>query len=331
MHGGTNCDTRYRPAVSCNRWLPAIYDFAETNCGHGGSSPKWPVMAQVSQGQECNGTRTLSQSRFDRMLELLKQDLRSLLSQGALIRFMVSQRSRSSFFKTVLGQGWLIVAPLTEMAIYYFLIVIIFKVKPGGSVHPFVLLMTGLTHFLFLQQVLTAECSAILRHERILLQVRLEPLVFTAITFYEHTQKWVISLILLALVYFNMGPSVSSKILFYPCVLLLLCIIGWSGSVLFSALGIFLRDLPNILTIMLRITMYFSPVLYETSFVPDAYRGIYLYNPIACLFALLQWSTLEGSCPSFGPVLVLMAFTIGCFVLAHYLFNRMKPSFTKVL
>ena len=91
----------------------------------------------------------------------------------------------------------------------------------------------------------------------------------------------------------------------------------------------FFRDVQQLTTIGLRILMYVSPVIYGLSLVPDAYRGWYLLNPIACLFALFQWCLLGGEAPPMWTVGV-MAAVLGTFiVIAHLVYSRQAPRITK--
>ena len=62
-----------------------------------------------------------------------------------------------------------------------------------------------------------------------------------------------------------------------------------------AAINLFFRDLERIVTILLTIGFYFTPILYPLAMVPEAYQGWALANPLAPL--MLSWRSLwlEGT------------------------------------
>ena len=92
---------------------------------------------------------------------------------------------------------------------------------------------------------------------------------------------------------------------------------------------VFFRDLESATGILLRIGFYLCPIMYSTRFVPEPYRELYLYNPLACLFALLQWSVLGTPAPQSGPLFFMFASFAVVIVCAHYAYDVGKRRFTK--
>ena len=212
----------------------------------------------------------------------------SLRRYAGLIRFMTTVRRRSSVFKTLLGRVWFLLNPLAQMLIYYFLVAIIFN-RPGvAGVSPFIMIMTGVTHYTFLQQTLSVGGLSITNNESLLMQVRLEPAIFVGVSFADMFRNFAIMFALYVLFFLLLGPALTWRAAWYPVLLATLIAVAWSGSLLLSTLIVFFRDVQQLTTIGLRILMYVSPVIYGLSLVPDAYRGWYLLNPIACLFALVE-------------------------------------------
>lgn len=260
--------------------------------------------------------------------------VRSIYRYRGFIRFVAKRWRGGNIYKTIVGRGWLIITPLANMLIYYFLIAIVFQRGDMAGVHPFLMIMTGIVHYLFFHQSLNRACSAILNNESLLMQLSVDPIVFVAATAYQQVQDFLIVLFLYLVFYLWLGPGLTANVLWYPLCLLGLLLLIWSWSVIIASLTVFLRDLEQLLSITLRMLMYLSPVVYTIEFVPEQQWGLplrelYLYNPVACLFALLQWSLLGVSMPSAGPIVVLVAFIIASFWGGQLIYRRAKPKFTK--
>lgn len=254
---------------------------------------------------------------------------RNLLQHRDLIRFMAATRRRNGVFKTLLGQSWHVLNPLAQMLIYYFLVVFIFQRGAIEGVHPFIMIMSGIVHYTFLQSCLTTSCNAIVGNEGLLLQIPLRPIIFTATAFLSLVRNFGTSLLIMILAYVWMGPELSWRLAYYPLILAVLFGVCWSGSILLSSLSVFFRDVSQMASIALRMLMYLSPVVYGLAFVPERFRDLYLLNPIGCLFALFQWCLLGGMVPPAGAIMS-MAVSFSCLcVLAHVVYLRSTPRFTK--
>ncbi len=246
-----------------------------------------------------------------------------------LIRFMTSVRRRSSVFKTLLGRIWFLLNPLTQILIYYFLVAIIFN-RPGvAGVSPFIMIVTGITHYTFLQQGLANGAGAITGNETLLMQVRLESAVFVAVAYLNTLRNFAIMFAIYGLFFLWMGPDWHVRMLWYPVLLAVLATVVWSGSLLLAVAVVFFRDVKQLITVTMRILLYLSPVIYSLNLVPEAYRGLYLLNPVGCFFALLQWCLLGGEAPPAFAIALLATLTIGFVTLAHVMYFRLSPRITK--
>jgi ABC-type polysaccharide/polyol phosphate export permease len=196
------------------------------------------------------------------------------------------------------------------------------------------MVMVGLSHYLFLQKGLLGSCRSIVGRERMLLQMPIEPMIFSAVTFLRHLRGFGISILLVAAIYLWKGPAAGAHLAWYPLCLAALLVVVWAWSVLLGVLTVFFRDLPNLATIALRLLLYMSPVIYPLSLVPEErwglkLRALYLLNPLASLFSILQWSLLGGTAPGLESVAVTAVFVATSLLLAHLAYARLTPSITK--
>ena len=231
-------------------------------------------------------TDTRSAHRPSGLRQLLPQIKKHYAIQfhyRALIHFIVVGQSKSDLFKTVLGEAWFVIEPLMRMAIYYFLLIVVFNGRASYGVDPFLLIMFGLTHYLLFQQSVTTASTTLLDNELILMQLNIEPMVFIAISFLKTLKNFMFSLGLYYLFHLIISPSFTFTILAYPFLLGILAILSWSFSIILASLTVFFRDFKQLISIILYVLMYFSPVIYTADFFPARVRELLLYNPIGCL------------------------------------------------
>jgi ABC-type polysaccharide/polyol phosphate export permease len=243
---------------------------------------------------------------------------------------MALKNMKVSVIDTVLGKLWYLIEPLSHMLIYYFIIVVIFNAGARYGINPFVFLMMGLSHYLLLSSTVNLGSGSILSSQGILLQLNIEPLVFVWIAYYKSCINFAITFCIYLVFYLSYIPRIPPNIVYYPFLLFILFLLAYSLSVIAATLVIMMRDIRPMVSIMLRVLMYMSPVIYSIEFIPQHFREVYLYNPLACLFALFHWSVFDAPLPSGGPILSLLVFSSVVFVLSHMLYNKLKIKFTKM-
>lgn len=266
-----------------------------------------------------------------RLSHEIRESYRAVKTYWSMIRFMALKDLRVSVLGTFLGKIWLVLEPLVHMLIYYFIIVIVFRAGKRYGINPFVFIMMGLTHFLFLQKSVNAGSGAILTRQSILMQIKIEPLIFVCIESYKSYIDFLIYFALYLFFYLKFGPPIPQNIIYYPIILIILFFLAHNLTILSASLVVVIRDTRVIVGIIMRILMYMSPVVYSVEFIPERYRELYLYNPFSCLFALFHWSVFDAPFPPAGPIFSMIIFVLLTFVLAQLTYNSLKPQFTKVL
>ena len=94
-----------------------------------------------------------------------------------------------------------------------------------------------------------------------------------------------------------------------PIIVLLTVISALAIGLWLSALNALYRDFGYVVPFMLQLGMVVSPVLYESSLVPEHWKWLYQLNPMAALLDGFRWSLLGTAFPN------LMGVMISCFSL----------------
>jgi len=250
-------------------------------------------------------------------------------SRRALVHFLVKGEHQTSSSKAILGQLWLLLNPLAQILIYYFLIVIIFKSTPRDGVDPLIPLVVGITHYIFLNQAITGSSGAVLDNQGLLMQSPIEPLFFIAAGFWKDLNDFFFSFIVMALFYVWLGPVFTAKIIFYPFLVMILFLYTWCFSILQATVIVFFRDLKSLTPILMRLMMYVCPVVYGIDFYPDGYLSVLMLNPLATIFALLKWSLNLGDVPPSSGIILLLVLSAILVGVSHLLYFRLRSRFTK--
>jgi lipopolysaccharide transport system permease protein len=98
-------------------------------------------------------------------------------------------------------------------------------------------------------------------------------------------------------------------------------------SLITSGLNVYLRDTRYVVESACLILFWLTPIFYLLSFVPEAYRDLYLANPLAALIVAMRNVLLEGHAPSASLLLKLMLSSLASLLVGFAVFQKMKPGF----
>lgn len=262
-------------------------------------------------------------------MRTLAGDLREMRDRRALIAFLAARRRRSGVAGTVLGRVWHLLTPTSQIAIYYLLVVVIFGQGQSYRGGAFLTIVAGIMHFTMFSQAITGGAGAILAQERLLLQVRIEPIVFVGASYRETMTNGMLGVgVFFAFYLFSGNPGEADWGL-YALALFVLAVLAWAGALAAATLTVFLRDVRLALPIGLRLLLYACPVIYPTDFVPERVQTLFFLNPVASVFGVLQHALFGTPAPPRVSLIVSGVVITSAVVAAHVLYARSEPKFTK--
>lgn len=255
---------------------------------------------------------------------------REIWRRRDLIHHLVSGQRRAALHGTRLGILWHLLAPMSQIAIYYFLLVVIFRSNnPRGLT--FLQIAMGVMHYTILTQTGGYVLPSIYSNSSLLLQVKINPMVLMAAGFMRVLRGAAYGIVLFWIVYLAIDGVPSTRALLYPVILLLWITWCWAVGLCIASVAVYLRDLARLYPIVVQVLMYGSPVIYSYDRFPEAYRHLLLLNPVASIFSLFQWALFNKDVDvTYAGTVALLWITAALFV-AHAVYHRLQPKFTKVL
>ncbi len=236
---------------------------------------------------------------------------------------------------SVLGIGWSVLTPMAMLAVYTLVFRHIFKAKwPGvedGNMSFALNLFAGLLVFNWAAEFLS-------RAPRLMTD---QPNLVTKVVFPLQVLPWsallssffhvMVSCLVWLAGCLLFGQGIHASWLALPLVFLALVPtllgLGWA----LSALGVYFRDLGEIVGLVMGMLLFLTPVFFPLSVLPDFLQGWVAFNPLAVPIEALRSIGLMGVWPNFLALLQL--FLVGC-VLAlggAWLFETSRKGFADVL
>lgn len=249
----------------------------------------------------------------------------------ALVRRDIAGRYKGSF----IGLFWALLNPIVMLLMYTFVFGIMFSSKwdgGHGSQSEFALILfLGLILFNIFSECATKSTSVILLNsnyvKKVVFPLEILPVVILGSALFHALISFLIWMVFAALVFG--GPDISILLMpFFMAPLLLFCLgLGW----LFSSLGVYMRDIGQIVGVFVTGAMFLSPIFYPISALPEKFRFLFQLNPITIPVEQIRLLIIWKKIPEMEPyILGLLGSLLFCY-LSFFWFQKTRKGFSDVI
>ncbi|MFQ7839825.1 MAG: ABC transporter permease [Enterocloster bolteae] len=250
---------------------------------------------------------------------------------NTLVKKDIEQRYKGS----VLGILWAVLVPLLMLAIYTFVFSEIFQAKwnvSGGDKYEFAMvLFCGLSAFNMVSEVMSRSTNLIASNTNYVKKVIFPLELLPAVATFSALFNCIISYLILILAKLILYKTISITLYQIIMAFLPLCIFCMGISLIISALSVYLKDIGNVISIVVMILMYMSPVFFSLSAVPGKFRIICEINPMTYIIENFRNVVLYGSNIDWKFYILSLLASIALLVIGKIIFERTKVGFADVL
>lgn len=237
-----------------------------------------------------------------------------------LFEELVKRDFTKKYKRTVLGMGWSIVSPLTNLLIMW----VIFRKILGSSIeHYAIYLFSGQIVFSFFSDATNMGMTSLVNNAHIFSKINVPKYLFL----FSQNVSSLINFGITLLVYFlfviidGVPLGFHFLLLLYP--ILGLVIFNLGVSLILSALYLFFRDMQYLWSVATQLIMWMSAIFYTVDTFSERFRGLFLCNPLYVFITYFRTVVLEGAVPSLMLHLLVLCYSaialgIGLWIYKHY-------------
>ena len=235
------------------------------------------------------------------MLILIEQLWRFRTLTGALVRRHIATRYRGSVF----GFLWSLMNPLCLMAVYTLVFHYYMRFDGGPNYH--LMVFAGLLPWIWTTSALSEGTASLVNSGHLITKSLFPPHVLPFVSVSASAVHFLLALPVLALFVLAAGISIPWTWLLVPVIAILHTVLLTGIVLALSALNVFYRDVQHLVANVLTLLFFLCPVVYPVSVVPQHFRFIIDYNPLAALTLFYQQLLVEGVVPSVSSLLYVTA------------------------
>ena len=211
---------------------------------------------------------------------MIKRFINDLKKYSKFIKYSTKSQLKAEVTGSYLSWLWLFLEPICFMLIYTFIAQVVFRYK---TEHYAIFVFIGLTIWNFFSKTLTASVRLVVNNRDIVTKVYLPKHILLITKMCVNSVKFFISFSLVIIGMIICHVSISFNVLYFIPLFCIIFVFTFGISIIFMHFGVFVQDLSNVITIVLRLVFYMSGVFFSIdNRVPAPYNAILLIiNPVA--------------------------------------------------
>ncbi len=267
-------------------------------------------------------------------------NFRELWAYRDLVFLFVNRDFISKYKQTILGPLWAIIQPLLTTVVFTIVFgnlanLTTLDVAAEGDVRVpgFLFYMAGTICWSFFASNLTSASDAFIANRDIMGKVYFPRLAVPIASTFSNLISFLIQFgmfFVIWLIFIILGSTtmhLSIYILLLPLLIIQLMMLGMGLGIIVSSLTTKYRDLSMLLSFVVQLLQYGSPVAYGLALIPSQLLPVYLLNPVTNVITSFRYGFFGTGFFSLFYFGISWLITIGVFVLGMLMFNYIEKTF----
>ena len=256
-------------------------------------------------------------------------NLRQVVRYRALIQSLVARELKARYRGSVLGFFWSFVNPLLLLLVYTFVFTVVLPGVRPPELEPFALFMfCGILPWAWFSSSLLEASNVLITGGNVIRKVLFPAEVLPIVTVLAGLAHFCLGLpILAAFLFYYRVPVVPADLLWFPVIVLIQLVLTLGLALLLSALTVHFRDVRDLLTNLLTLWFFATPIIYALSQVPEPMRRLLSLNPFTHLAVSYQevlfWA---GPFTGWPRLLAVGAGSLLVLALGYFVFDRLRDT-----
>lgn len=265
-----------------------------------------------------------------------REMIASLWRNKSLIRNLVHREVVGRYKGSMLGIFWSLATPIFMLLVYTFVFSEVFNARwgsgGGDSKSEFALILfAGLMVFSIFSECIGGAPGLVLANvnyvKKVIFPLEVLPVVRMGSALFHFT----VSLSVWLLAYWALFGMPHWQIVVLPIVVVPLVLLVMGFSWMLSSLGVYLRDVGQLVGLIITAIMFLTPIFYPASSLPAKYQAILMFNPLTLPVEMVRNLLFWGRFPDMSLLALYSFGALICSVLGFAWFQKTRKGFADVI
>lgn len=253
-----------------------------------------------------------------------------VLRSKDLLLAWTNRTIRGRYQQSILGWLWAIVQPIASVAIFSIIFTRFVPVDTGPIPYP-VFSYVAVAPWAFFSSSLLDMTASLVTNISLVTKVYFPREVLPVSAMLARLMDFGVSaLVMVLLLVLYRVPVEISTLVYLPLVLAVQIMLILGIGLITSAANVFYRDVQPLLTLLIQLWFYASPIIYPVTFVPERYRTLYFLNPMAGILESYRDILLRQSAPNIS-LLISAVEALALLAIGYWIFKKVEHQFADIV
>ncbi len=255
--------------------------------------------------------------------------LMEIYQYKAMISSLVYRDLHSRYKGSMLGFLWTFINPLLQLLVYSIVFSIIMRM---GIENYGLFLFVALIPWIFFSSSILSGSTCILNNANLVTKIyfprEVLPISVVNSSFVNMLYSFVI--VIIAVIVLS-KDNIYSNYIYLPILFIIEYIIVLGITLFVSAIVVYVRDFAYILSILLTMWQFLTPVLYPLSMVPDKYLYLFEFNPMTYIIVSYREILFYNNVPDIFILFKSLLYGLILLIFGFIFFGILKKGFAENL
>jgi homopolymeric O-antigen transport system permease protein len=252
--------------------------------------------------------------------------LRTLFRYRLLIQSLVSRELKARYRGSILGFLWSFVNPLLLLLTYGLVFTVMLPVGKAAETEPyFLFLFCGILPWTWFQASIAESAGVLIAGGNLIKKVLFPAEILPIVSVLSNLVHFLLGLPIL-FVFLAWKGRLGWDALLLPLPILVQLVFTLGFALFVSALTVHFRDIQSILSHVLHLWFFATPVLYFYGGKVGGFRNVLRVNPLSHVFVSYQQMLFHGGFDHYQGLAAALVASLVTFAVGAFLFDRLRDT-----
>lgn len=259
---------------------------------------------------------------------------RALWSYRYFLATSITADFRNRVLRSRLGFLWIILAPLSQVLIYAFVLSSLMSQRLPGIDNSFsyaIYLMSGFQAWLLFSEIITRSITVFIDNGNVLKKISFPRTILPIVVVSTSLITNLIFLALVLITFTLLGFRIGWNILWLPVMMMITTAFAAGIGLIAGIINVFIRDIGQLTPILMQFLFWFTPIVYIIDILPPTFQKIVMLNPMFWIVDGYHRVMVYNEAPLNPPLIGIFLASLATLGLAFWLFRKASPEMVDAL
>ena len=254
--------------------------------------------------------------------------LKGLWDYRSFIVTSIKNEFIARFVRSKLGGLWMIIHPLSQVAIYALILSNVLAAKLPGIDNKYayaLYLMAGILAWNLFSEVVSRCLSIFIEQGNLMKKMRFPRIALPVIVLGSCLLNNLLLFVAVLVVFALLGHMPTMQMFWLIPLTIAVTALALGLGLILGVLNVFVRDIGQVVPIILQVWFWFTPIVYSANIIPEDLRSYMSWNPMYSIVTAYHDVLVYQVAPQTHEIAVTTAVSVGLMLLGLFMFRRAAP------